>query len=232
MFRNYLLIAIRNLIRQKGFSAINIVGLGVGMACFILITLWVRQELSYDRFNEKADQLYRLVQTQHYSSGPLTTTCMPGLIGADVRRDFPEIVNSFMYYVITGVINYEDKVFRENIRLADQELFDMFTFTFLKGDPAKVFDDLNSIVITEKMATKYFGNDNPMGKVITVNGEHTFKVTGVISETPTNSSFRFDFCIPFELRPGRRLRQPQPDLRQQSAGRQRQRDRRCVPVRV
>ena len=198
MFRNYLLIAIRNLIRQKGFSAINIVGLGVGMACFILITLWVRHELSYDRFNEKADQLYRLVQTQHYSSGPLTTTCMPGLIGADVRKDFPEIVNSFMYFVIEGVIHHEDKVFREKIRLADPELFDMFTFTFLKGDPAKVFDDLNSIVITEKMATKYFGNDNPMGKVITVNGEHTFKVTGVISETPTNSSFRFDFCIPFE----------------------------------
>jgi len=198
MFRNYLLIAIRNLIRQKGFSAINIIGLGVGMACFILILLWVRHEVSYDRFNEKADRLFRLVQTQHYSSGPLTTTCMPGLIAADLRKDFPEIINSFMYYVVTGVVNYEAKVFRENIRLADPELFRMFTFTFLKGDPNKVFKDINSIVITEKMATKYFGNDNPMGRVLTVNGEHTFKVTGVISETPANSSFRFDFCIPFE----------------------------------
>jgi putative ABC transport system permease protein len=198
MFRNYLLIAIRNLIRQKGFSAINIIGLGVGMACFILILLWVRHEVSYDRFNEKADRLFRLIQTQHYSSGPLTTPCMPSPIAADLRKDFPEIINSFMYYVVTGVVNYEAKVFRENIRLADPELFSMFTFTFLKGDPNNVFKDINSIVITEKMATKYFGNDNPMGRVLTVNGEHTFKVTGVISETPTNSSFRFDFCIPFE----------------------------------
>ncbi len=198
MLRNYLLIAIRNLIRQKGYSAINIIGLGIGMACFIMIILWVRHELSYDRFNKKADQLFRLVQTQHYSSGPLTTTCMPGLIGADIRKDIPEIVNSFMYYVITGVINYEDKAFRENIRLADPDLFNMFTFSFLKGDPNNVFNDLNSIIITEKMARKYFGSDDPIGKVLMVNGEHSFKVTGVINETPDNSSFRFDLCIPFE----------------------------------
>jgi ABC-type antimicrobial peptide transport system permease subunit len=198
MFRNYLIIAVRNLFRQKGFSAINIIGLGVGMACFILILLWVRHEVSYDRFNEKSDRLYRLVQTQHYSSGPLTTTSMPGPIAADLQKDFPEIIGSFMYYVVTGVVNHDQKVFREDIRLAHPELFTMFTFTFLNGDPNKVFDDLNSVVITDKLAKKYFGADNPMGKVITINGEHSFKVTGVISETPSNSSFRFDLCIPFE----------------------------------
>jgi ABC-type antimicrobial peptide transport system permease subunit len=198
MFRNYILIAFRNLSRQKGFSVINIIGLGVGMACFILILLWVRHEISYDRFNEKADRLYRLVQTQHYTSGPLTTTCMPGPIAADVRKDIPEIINSFMYYVVKGVVNHKDKFFREDIRLADPELFSMFTFTFLKGDPKHVFDDLNSMVITDQMATKYFGNEDPVGKVIKVNSEHSFKVTGVIKETPANSSFRFDFCIPFE----------------------------------
>ena len=89
---------------------------------------------------------------------------MPGLIAADLRKDFPDIINSFMYYVITGVSTTRTKVFRENIRLADPELFDMFTFTFLKGDPNNVFNDMNSIVITEKMATKYFGNENPHGE--------------------------------------------------------------------
>lgn len=198
MFRNYLLIAIRNLTRQKGFSAINIIGLGIGMACFILIFIWVRHELSYDRFNEKSDRLYRLVQTQHYSSGPLTTTSMPGPVAADLRKDFPEIINSAMDFEINGVVSYNDKVFMEEIRLADQAVFSMFTFTFLKGDPGTVFNDLNSIVITDKTATKYFGHENPIGKVLTLNGEHPFKVTGVITETPTNSSLRFDYCIPFE----------------------------------
>jgi putative ABC transport system permease protein len=201
MFRNYLLIAIRNLLRQKGFSSINIIGLSVGIACFLLIMLWVRHEISFDRFNEKADRIYRLVQTQYYASGPLTTTSMPGLVAADLLKDFPEIKNSIMYYMVTGIVNADDKFFSEDIRLADPAVFNMFTFNFLKGDPSNVFNDINSVVISDKMAEKYFGNENPLGKVLTINGEHAFKVTGVIAETPTNSSFRFDFCIPFEFIP-------------------------------
>jgi ABC-type antimicrobial peptide transport system permease subunit len=198
MFKNYLLIAVRNLLRQKGFSAINITGLSVGMACSILILLWVSHELSYNRFNEKADRLYRLVQTQHYVSGPLTTTCMPGLIAKDLQKDIPEISNSFMYYVVPGIVSYGDKVFREDVRLADPALWDMFSFTFLKGDKMHVFDEVNSAVITDKFASKYFGGEDPIGKVLTFNDEHLFKVTGVICETPSNSTFRFDVCTPFE----------------------------------
>jgi len=198
MIRNYFISAIRNLIRQKGFSIINISGLAIGMGIAILIFLWVKHELSYDKFNDKSDNIYRLVQTQHYSSGPLTTVCMPGPIARDIRNDIPEITNTFMYYVTTATISYEEKLFTEDVRLADPELFEMFTFAFQQGDSRQVFDDLNSVVITEKMAKKLFDNENPMGKIIKYNSDHSFKVTGVISETPENSSFRFDMCIPFE----------------------------------
>ncbi len=123
---------------------------------------------------------------------------MPGPIARDLLKDIPEITNAFMYYVVPGVVNYGDKYFKEDIRLADPALWDMFTFTFLKGDRKHVFDDINSVVITDKFARKYFGDDDPVGKMLKINSEHSFKVTGVIRETPTNSTFRFDLCIPFE----------------------------------
>ena len=128
MFSNYVTIALRNLLRQRGFSAINITGLGVGMACAILILLWVKHEISYNRFNEKSDRIFRLVQTQHYVSGPLTTVCMPGPVARDLRNEIPEIKNSFMFYVVQGVVSYENKFFKEDIRLADPSLWEMFSF--------------------------------------------------------------------------------------------------------
>jgi putative ABC transport system permease protein len=198
MFRNYITIAFRNLWRQKGFSAINIIGLSAGMACSILILFWVRNEVSYNRFNGKADRIYRLVQTQHYVSGPLTTPCMPGPIARDLLKDIPEITHAFMYYVVQGVVSYDDKFFKEDIRLADSALWNMFTFDFLRGDRRHVFNDINSVVITDKFSKKYFGDDDPIGKMLKINNENSFKVTGVIRETPTNSTFRFDICIPFE----------------------------------
>ena len=199
MFRNYLISTIRNLIRQKGFSIINILGLTIGMAIAILIYIWVTNELSYDKFNQKVDNLYLLVQTQHYTSGPLTTVCMPGPIAKDIRNDIPEIKNSFMYYVLGATISYNDKLYTEDVRLSDPQLFEMFDFEFLRGDPNHVFDDINSVVLSDKMAEKLFEDEDPMGKIIKYNNEHSFKVTGIIKETPENSSFRFDLCIPFEF---------------------------------
>ncbi len=198
MLRNYMLIAFRNLIRQKGFSAINILGLGVGMASSILIFLWVSYELSYDRFNQNRDNLFVVVQTQHYVSGPLTTTSMPGPIARDLKTDFPEISKSMMYYSIAGIVSREDKFFSENVRFADPPVFSMLTFNFLEGNPSDAFKDLHSAVITEKLAKKYFGDEEAIGKVLKINAQHEYKVTGVISDIPENSSFRFDICIPYE----------------------------------
>ena len=165
----------------------------MGMAIAILIFLWVKHELSYDKFNDKSDKIYRLVQTQHYSSGPLTTVCMPGPIAKDIRDDIPEITNSFMFYAMTATISCNDRLFTEDVQLADSQLFELFTFDFLQGDPSTVFDEINSVVITDKMAKKLFDEEDPIGKIIKYNNEHSFKVTGVISETPENSSFRIAF---------------------------------------
>ncbi len=198
MFRNYFISAFRNLIRQKGFSIINISGLAIGMAIAILIYIWVQHELSYDKFNTKYDRLFRLVQTQHYASGPLTTTCMPGPIAKDIKDEIPEIANSFMFYSRTMTVSYAERVFTEDIQLADPELFEMFDFEFLEGNPKHVFDELKSIVITDKIAKKLFEDEDPMGKLVTFNHDLEFKVTGIIKETPENSSFRFDICFPFK----------------------------------
>jgi predicted permease len=200
MFRNYLTTTLRSLIKYKGYSFINIAGLAIGMACSVLIMLWVVNELSYDRYNQDSDRIYRLVQTQYYSSGPLTTVCMPGPIAKDLVEQYPEIEDGFMYYVAPGaVVSYGEKIFNENIRLAQPGLFRLFDFDFIGGDPATALDDLYSIVITREMAEKYFADGEAMGKVLRLNDEHNFKVSGVIENIPDNSSFRFDFCIPFEF---------------------------------
>jgi len=199
MWKNYLVTAFRNLIRYKGFSIINILGLAIGMAVSILIFLWIQHELSYDKFHEKSDNIYRLVQTQTYSSGPLTTTCMPGPISDDIREEVPEIVNSFMFYRLGGIFSYEELTIDETFYTADPQIFEMLDFNFIKGNPEHLFDDLNSIVMTTEMAEKYFGDEDPIGKVITINQENDFKVTGVFEKLPANSSFQMDFCIPFKF---------------------------------
>ncbi len=198
MFKNYLIIALRNILRQKGYSIINIMGLAIGMACSILILLWVQNELSYDKFNNKYDSLYRLVQTQYYKTGPLTTTCMPGPIARDIKAEIPEIVNSFMFNDIRATVNFEDKVFTEYVRMADPEMLEMLTFEFIRGDGNDALRKPDAIIITDEMSEKYFGNINPIGKLLSINNEFNFEVTGVIKKIPQNSSFVFDFCIPFE----------------------------------
>ncbi len=195
-----MLTAIRSLLRYKGYSFINIAGLAIGMACSILIMVWVAHELSYDRFNANSERLYRLVQTQYYSSGPLTTPCMPGVIGQDMVEQYPEVEDAFMFYFLSGtVVSFENMKFTENIRMADPGLFRMFDFDFISGDPATALNDINSIVISRKMAEKYFPGEDPIGKVLRFNDANDFKVTAVLENIRKNSSFRFDFCVPFQF---------------------------------
>jgi len=200
MIKNYLLTALRSFLRYKGYSFINIAGLSIGMACSILIMVWVAHELSYDRFNEKSDRMYRLVQTQYYSSGPLTTVCMPGIIARDLEEQYPEIEDAFMFYFMQGtVVSFEDKLFTENIRMAEPGLFRMFDFDFISGDPSTALNDMYSIVLTKEMADKYFPGEEAIGKVLRLNDAYNFKVTAVLDEMKKNSSFTFDFCIPFDF---------------------------------
>ena len=189
MFKNYLKIALRNIKQNKGYSFINISGLTIGMACCILILLWVQDELSYDKFHDNSGTIYRLpttTPTSVWSSSPWAL--MPTL-----KKDFPEVIKGTWYGETTRPVKYKKEAYYEKFALVSPDFFEMFTFTFIKGDPKTVFSDLNSVVISEKSAQKYFGEENPLGKVVHFNNSVDLAVSGVIKNVPTNSTMQFDF---------------------------------------
>jgi ABC-type antimicrobial peptide transport system permease subunit len=192
MIRNYLKVALRNLARHKGYSFINIFGLAVGMACCILILLWVFDELSFDRFHEDLDSLYQIVISNEENSSWLSS---PWAIIPALKNDFPEVIQGSQYYDRTILMKVDDRLFNEHCALAQPDFLKMFSFPFIKGNAENAFIDKNSIVLTEETAKKYFGDDDPMGKVIQFNSRTDLQVTGVIENIPTNSTFQFDLMV-------------------------------------
>jgi putative ABC transport system permease protein len=194
MFKNYLKVAIRNIIRQKGHSFINIIGLSVGMAICLLLFLWIMDEVSYDRYHEKADRIYRVVEQNIDERGVFILASTPAPLGPSLVREFPWIQKAVRFSRSKDVlIQYQDKLFRETIFFADPGVFDVFTFPMVTGDPKTVLKDPYSILISEDMKEKYFGNENPIGKTITLYKRREFKVTGVLKNIPRSSHFRFHF---------------------------------------
>jgi putative ABC transport system permease protein len=196
VLKNYLKIAFRNLIRHKVYSFINITGLAIGMACSLLIMLYVTDELSYDRFHKNADNIYRVVTDKDIMQS--------GLVADVLSEEFPEVEKTTRLYVTkitgrNGLISIGEKSFyTDNLIMADPSFFDVFTYHFIKGDPKKSLDDVKSIVITEEAAQKYFGNDDPMGKILMYENSYEFRVTGILTNPPHNSHLKFDFVIPLE----------------------------------
>jgi putative ABC transport system permease protein len=208
MVRNYFKIAFRNIIRNKIFSLINILGLAVGMACFILITLWIQDELSFDKFHENKDNLYLLTIIH---PNDIVDRNVPYALAPRLADEFPEFSQftriyeygllstcTFKYQPETGnpVIFYED-----NVNFVDPAFFSMFSFPFIYGSPETAFQNPNSLVITDEMATKYFGHDNPMGRVLNLNNRQDLVVSGVI-RIPSNSHIQLDFMAPLSDRLG------------------------------
>lgn len=197
MIKNYLKIALRNIKKHTWYSFINIAGLAIGMTCCILILLWVQDELSYDRFHENASDIYRVIQDINFADHSTTWTITQGPLGPSLKKDFPEIINATR---ITGRglrLTHNDRSFDEVVGMADPSIFEMFTFPLIKGNPATALSDPNSIVLTEEMAEKYFGDENPIGKTIQADNEYDFLVSGVLKKIPHNSHLQFDFIIPF-----------------------------------
>jgi putative ABC transport system permease protein len=193
MFKNYLKIAFRNIIRHKGHSFINIAGLAIGMAVCILILLWIQHELSYDKFHEKADNIYRVIQER----SPVT----PTPLAPTLKKEIPEVIQATRYrWVGNPLIKYGEKSFSDDkLFLVDPSFFDIFSFKFLKGDPGAALKNPFSAVLTEKTAQKYFGDEDPIGKSILVDNRLLVKVTGVIENVPENSHIQFDLLGPFEF---------------------------------
>ena len=195
MLKNNLRIALRNLRKYKAFSLINIVGLAVGTACCILIFLYVKDELSYDKFNKNANRIYRVNLQAKVNNAEINSADSPAPMGAALLNNFPE-VEAYTRVRNTSfpVIRYKDKAFsEERFFFADSTFFDVFTIKFLEGNPRTALAKPNSLVLTEATARKYFGNEEPIGKILNADHVRDYQVTGVVKGFPPNSHFHFDF---------------------------------------
>ncbi len=200
MFKNYLKVALRNIKRHKGYSLINISGLAIGMACCILILLWVQHEVSYNRFHEKADDIYRLYTDFHFDQGVVPFSNVPHLVGPEIQSTVPEVKLTVRILDDALTVKRGRDIFHESkILYVDPSFFDIFTFPLIQGDPETVFSEPYSVVISESMARKYFGHQDPLGEALTMDREYQLKVTGIIKDVPNNSSIIFDFLIPYSF---------------------------------
>jgi putative ABC transport system permease protein len=196
MFRNYLKIALRNLVRHKVFSAINLLGLAIGMASCILILLYVRAEFGYDRFHENADRIWRV--TREWVNEEGSTSLHLGHVAPPIApllaNDFPDILEAVRIHTPGELlVSREDLHYLEpRVIFADDNLFDVFTFPLLKGDPETALKNPYSVVLTERTAKKYFGDEDPMGKTLKIDRRIDCTVTGVAAEAPRAAHFHFD----------------------------------------
>jgi ABC-type antimicrobial peptide transport system permease subunit len=199
MFKNYLKIAIRNLLKNKTNSFINIFGLAVGMACTILIILWVQDELSYDRFFKNADNTYLVLRGDKNGMTAVTSK----MLAPALKQELPEIKNSTSFFKLPESISFfvqsGDKVFEESVILAEGNFFELFPFQFKEGNSVIALSEPNSIVITEEIAKKYFGNADAIGKILDVSaiGRKTaVKVSGIIENIPKQSHLQCNVILP------------------------------------
>ncbi|MFC1724943.1 ABC transporter permease [candidate division KSB1 bacterium] len=200
MFKNYLKITLRNIIKHKGYSFINISGLAVGLACCILMLLWIHNELSFDRFHKNTDELYRVISKVQTSNEVTHTVRSANASGPALVSQYPEVINFTRYQCFMGQsIEYEGESYLcNNFGIADPSFFRMFSFPFIKGDPNNALSEKFSIVLTESMAKKFFGDEDPMGKTMFIQiSRNPFTVTGVIKDVPETSHMYFECVMPF-----------------------------------
>ncbi len=200
MLMNYVKIAIRNLWREKYFAIINLSGLSLGISCSIFIFLWVNDELSYDRFHKHGKHLFRVMETQFYAGGDIQTGhSTPGLLAEALQAEIPEISHAVkMTWESQELLTVGKESHKEKGRYASPEFFEMFTFPLTSGNSKTALLKPYSVVISGQIAERYFGDDNPVGKMIRLNNSEDYEVTGILADIPFNSSLRFDFVLPIE----------------------------------
>lgn len=197
MSKNFLKMTLRNIKRHKVYSFINIAGLSVGMACCFLIYSYVQYELSYDKFHKDYKDIYRVVNRQigNVYLGTDYFSTSPALLAPTMKEDFSEVLKAARVYFLKGLLSYENKHFNETVHFADPEFFKIFTYPLRISSTQNPIEDPFSMLITQRMAQKYFGEQNPIGKNICLNNEFDFIVTGILQDTPLNSHLRFDFLL-------------------------------------
>ena len=198
MFRNYLKVALRNLWKNKAFSAINIVGLAAGLAVCLLIVLYVIDEVSYDKYNKNADRIYRLDADIYFNNTSAIFAVAPDPLAPTLKRDFPEIEEEVRINNQADILVKKDNqnVQDHHAAFADSTFFKVFTIPMIAGNPSTALKEPNSIVIDETTAKKYFNSTNVVGKTLVVDNTNYCKITGVIKDIPKQSHFHFHFIRP------------------------------------
>jgi predicted permease len=202
MFRNFFKTALRSLSKNKGYSFLNIFGLAIGITCAGLIFLWVEDELNYDQFNAKKNRLYYVRENQKYETYTATFGSTPGVMAPVMQAEIPGIANTCRSSEgqMTLLFKIGDKAMYASGIYAEPSLFSMFTLPFAQGNVKTASAQLYSLVITEKAAKKFFGDDkNVTGKTVRIDNKHDYVVTGVLKDIPENSSIGFEWVAPFEI---------------------------------
>ena len=201
MFSNYLKVALRYLLRNKGYSAINILGLAMGIVCCVLIMLFVRSEFSYDKFHSKSDRIYRAWVREHNEGmDDILDIVTPLPLAGALQESFPEVESACRIYALTPLVKIGDRSFSEDIRMVDSNFFKVFDFKLIEGNRDDPFPTSNSIILTENTAKKYFGKENAIGKNIEMqlgNEKVIFSVAGIVRSSPQESSIRYNALMPF-----------------------------------
>jgi putative ABC transport system permease protein len=193
MFKNLIKTAIRNILKDFGYSSLNILGLTLGIASALFLIIYIADELSYDKYHEKADRIYRVSSHIKETDDEFTWIIAQIPFAEQVSTDYPEIEAAVRFIPFQrALFKYEDKeFFEEDFAYTDTSVFDVFSYEFIKGNPKDALLEPNTIVLTETIAAKYFGVTDPVGKTL-VTGDEAYKVTGVIKDVPHNSHYRFD----------------------------------------
>lgn len=200
MLQNYLKSAIRNIKKHSGYASINIVGLAIGMACCILILMYITTELGYDRYHENADRIFRLGLDANVGGSTVITPISNPPSASVLIHGYPEVLDAVRIRTESRTsVEFDEKHFYEDdIIYADNSIFSIFTFPMTIGDPKTALETAYSVVLTEETAQRYFGNENPVGKKLMLNNESNFVITGVMKNVPPNSHFTFDMICSFE----------------------------------
>ena len=206
MWRNYVKVALRNFSKQKLYSVINVMGLAIGLAFCCLVALFVRHEVSFDRFHDNKEHIYHTYQTYYYPDGSAEDVYddQPAPLGEALLAEFPEVEHYVRFSNVSGIVRENRDVFNEDLLYTDASFFDIFSFPFIAGDPTSVLKGRHDVVLSETMAVKYFGEADPLGQTldIRIRGDFVqYTVVGVVEDPPSNSSIDFGILLPFEMSP-------------------------------
>ncbi len=204
MFKTNLVIALRNLLKYKFYSFLNITGLAIGIAVCLLILLFVQDELNYDKYNDKADRIYRIIADFSLGGNELHTPDLGAPTGPAFLADFPEVENYVRIQTTGGwFVQYGDKSFKETeVLRADSTFFDIFTIPLISGNPITALNKPHTLVLSQRAAVKYFGKEDPLGKTLKLDNRTDYEVTGVYKDIPANSHFQAEFILALNIKPG------------------------------